>query len=89
MYTHNRKMNGSGLLLRGFLIPIINTIVIELSTAAYLSYSFFPHLILRLNLLRLQSKSYQICNGTKDRLVDRCKQRFLVVQLVLGKLLEW
>jgi len=47
------------LVLRGFLIPIINTTFIELSTAAYLSNSFFPRLILRLNLLHLTSKSDQ------------------------------
>ena len=43
---------GFGSLLLGeFLIPIINTTFIELSTAAYPRNSFFPHLILRLNLL--------------------------------------
>jgi len=40
-----------GEVLRGFLIPIINTTFIELSTAAYLRNSVFPRLILRLNLL--------------------------------------
>ena len=30
-----------------------------------------------------------ICNGAKDRLLDKRIQRFLVVQLILGKLLEW
>jgi len=43
----------------GVLIPIINTIFIESSTAAYLSISFFPRLILWLNLLLLCCKSYQ------------------------------
>ena len=38
-------------LLRGFLVPIINTIFIELSTTAYLKISFSPYLILRLNHL--------------------------------------
>jgi len=37
------------MLLRGFLVPIINTIFIELSTAAYPNISFSPRLILRLN----------------------------------------
>jgi len=36
-------------LLRGFLVPIINTTFIELSTAAYPNISFSPRLILRLN----------------------------------------
>jgi len=47
------------LMLLGFLIPIINTIFIELSTAAYLRNSFCPRLILRLNLLHLGCKSNQ------------------------------
>jgi len=38
-------------LLRGFLIPIINTTFIESSTATYLRNSFFRRLILRLNFL--------------------------------------
>ena len=38
-------------MLLGFLIPIINTIFIDLSTTAYLMISIFPRLILRLNLL--------------------------------------
>jgi len=48
-----------GALLQGFFIPIINTTFIELSTTAYLRNSFFPRLILRLNLLHLTSKSDQ------------------------------
>jgi hypothetical protein len=43
-------------MLRGFLIPIIDTIFIELSSTAYL-FLFFPRLILRLNLLPHLSKS--------------------------------
>jgi hypothetical protein len=39
------------LLLQGFLIPIINTIFIELSMTAYQMISFSPRLILRFNLL--------------------------------------
>jgi len=45
--------------LQGFLIPIINTTFIELSTAAYLRNFFSARLILRLNLLHLRCKSYQ------------------------------
>ena len=44
---------------RGFLIPIINTTFIELYTTAYLRNSFFPRLILRLNLLHLCCKRDQ------------------------------
>jgi len=39
------------LLSWGFFIPIINTTFIESSTTVYLRYSFFPRLILKLNLL--------------------------------------
>ena len=46
-------------MLQGFLIPIINTTYIELSTTAYLTISFSPRLILRPNLLHLHSKSNQ------------------------------
>ena len=38
---------------------MINTIFIELSTTAYLRYSFFPRLILKLNLLHLCCKNDQ------------------------------
>jgi len=38
-------------MLQECLIPIINTTFIQLSTTTYLIFSFFPHLILRLNLL--------------------------------------
>jgi len=47
------------LVLRGFLVPIINTIFIELSTAAYLKISFFPRLILRLNFSFLNNENSQ------------------------------
>jgi len=40
-------------MLQGFLIPILNTTLIELTTAADLRDSFIPRLILRLNLLTL------------------------------------
>jgi len=43
----------------GFLISIINTTFIELSTATYLRNSVLPHLILRLNLLHLYCHSDQ------------------------------
>jgi len=52
-------------LLQGFLIPIINTTFIELSTTAYLRNSFFPRLILRLNLLQLCCKSDQSVTAPK------------------------
>jgi len=45
------------IVLRGFLIPIINIAFIRTSTTAYLFCSFFPHLIPRLNLLTHLSKS--------------------------------
>ena len=48
------------IVLRGFLIPIINTIFIELSTTAYLMIFFFPRLILRLNLLHCLARARQI-----------------------------
>jgi len=34
-------------------------------------------------------QEHPICNGTKDRLLYKRIQRFLVAQLILGKLLEW
>ena len=47
------------LLLRGFLVPIINTTFIELSTAAYLNISFSPRPILRLNFSFLLNENSQ------------------------------
>jgi len=47
------------LVLWGFTILILNTTFIELSTTAYLRNSFFPRLILRLNLLHLCCRSDQ------------------------------
>jgi len=46
-----------GWVLRGFLVPIINTTFIELSTAAYPNISFSPRLILRLNFSFLFNKN--------------------------------
>ena len=46
-------------MLRGFLVPIINTIFIELSTAAYLNISFSPRLILRLNISFLYNENFR------------------------------
>jgi len=46
-------------MLRGFLVPIINTIFIDLSTTAYLSISFSPRLILRLNFSFLNNENSQ------------------------------
>jgi len=47
----------SNKVLRGFLVPIINTIFIELSTAAYPNISFSPRLILRLNFSFLNNEN--------------------------------
>jgi len=55
--THNHDM---ATLLWGFLMPIINTTCIELSTAIYLRFSFSARLFPRLNLLWPSSKSFQI-----------------------------
>jgi len=44
----------------GFLVPIINTIFIELSPTPYLMISFFAHLILKLNLLHCNAGARQI-----------------------------
>jgi len=49
----------TALLLRGFLVPIINTIFIELSTATYPNISFSPRLILRLNFSFLYNENSQ------------------------------
>ena len=46
--------------LRGCLIPIINTTLIESSTTTYLILSFSPHLILELYIQRPSCKSVQI-----------------------------
>ena len=61
------------ILLRGFLISIINTTFIELSTTAYLFCLFFPHLILRLYLLytftraaKIKSPPKPVANVKKD-----------------------
>ena len=56
--SHGELADG-GRLLRGFLIPIINIIFIELSTAAYLKISFSPRLILRLNFSFLNNENSQ------------------------------
>jgi len=48
---YDDELTLSTALLRGFLIPIINTTLIESSTMAYLKIFFFPRLILELNLL--------------------------------------
>jgi len=47
-------------LLWGFLIPIINTTFIELSTTTYLMISLSPCIILRLNLLHHHTRACQI-----------------------------
>jgi len=52
--------SSSSHLLRGYLIPIINTIFIELSTTAYLSFSFSPRFFLKLNHLPTSCKRFQI-----------------------------
>jgi len=50
---------GAPICYGGFLVPIINTIFIELSTAAYPNISFSPRLILRLNFSFLYNENSQ------------------------------
>jgi hypothetical protein len=52
------KIHALPLVLRGCLIPIINTTFIEISTTTY-QFLFFPRLVPRLNLLNHLSKSNQ------------------------------
>jgi len=76
-------------LLRGFSIPIINTTFIQLSTTAYLRNSFFPRLILRLNLLTFIKQ----CAGqslTRFLYFFQNRESSLSWEKpIIGKLLEW
>jgi len=74
--------------LRGFLIPIINTTFIELSTTTYLRKLFLSSSYPKTQPLAPETQERPIYNGTKDRLLDGCKLLLLVARLFLGKLLE-
>ena len=74
--------------LRGFLIPIINTIFIGLGTAAYLRKLFLSLSYPKTQPLAPQKQEQPIDNGTKDRLLEKCIPRSFAAQLILGKLLE-
>ena len=63
-YTHRQHpdldITWLAQMLRGFLIPIINTKFIELSTTTYLMISFFPRVVLRFNLFHRYTRGCQI-----------------------------
>ena len=70
-------------LLRGFLIPIINTTFIELSTATYVRNSCFPHLILRLNLLSFfKSQRYSLVPKYHQEFQDAAPKNDIPVLIV-------
>jgi hypothetical protein len=71
------------------LIPNINITFVEIGSTAYLTISFSPRLILRLNLLRPSSKSAPNQTSTKVRLLRTGRLNFPIVQPLIGPLLEW
>jgi len=75
-------------LLRGFLIPIINTTFIELSTTAYLRLLFLSSSYPKTQPLVPLLQERPIYNGSKDHLLDKRKRRRYVWWLLLGELLK-
>jgi hypothetical protein len=76
------------MLLQGFLIPIINTTFIELSTAAYL-FLFLSSSHPKTQPLALNRKSALNRTSGKVRLSRIGRIIFPDVQPLLGPLLEW
>ena len=66
-------------LQRGCLIPIINTKFIDLSTTAYLRILFLSSSYPKTLPLAPEQQERPICNGAKDRLLDKSIRRCYAV----------
>ena len=76
-------------LLQGFIIPIRNTIFIELCSTAYLIVSFLSSSYPKTQPLALLCKSAPDQTSSTVLLLGIGRSNFPVVQPLLGPLLEW